>query len=297
VGFFMILPLWALYGCGAAVMSALMMLLQEKLRVNGFAVAFWCKIACALVMLPFVIHFGLPQNPLFYLYLGIGAAMYAISDVIFFNGITKSSAGAVARILPSATILSFLLWFVVKPELLDRYLQSLEIFALIFITLCVSAYFVARLKKCEISMQAVRAVWFVIVAATVGPMLAKMVTLHADPGQGPYAFVFCEALMMLTIWIVFYAVRRPVPLAEMISAQTARHGLMIGTVMAGMVLLNVTAYYNVDNPAYIPAIKVLDSVIILGFYKMTGQPIRGDVLSGLGIVVCAAALIILKAQI
>lgn len=291
------LPLWAFFGLGAAALSALMMLLQERLRVNGFALACWNKIACSLVMLPFVLLYGLPHNPLFYLYLGAGAVMYAVSDVIFFNGITKASAGTVARLLPSATILSFLLWFAVRPELLQKYLASPVIFALIFLTLYLSAFFAGRLKKCAVTMQAMRTVWFVIFAATVGPLLAKLVTAQADPGQGPFAYVFCEALMMLALWSVYALIRRPLPFAEMVSGETVKKGLLIGTVMAGVVLLNVSAYYNVDNPAYIPAIKALDSVMILAFYKLTGRTITGDIRSGLGIVACAAALIVLKAQV
>jgi len=68
-------------------------------------------------------------------------------------------------------------------------------------------------------------------------------------------------------------------------------------VAAGMILLNTYAYYNVDNPAYIPAIKFLDTIIIMAVYPLMGLKSRGNLVAGIGVVACAAALVLLKAQI
>ncbi|MGZ9108474.1 MAG: hypothetical protein ACXW4B_06600 [Micavibrio sp.] len=293
----MIIPAWAVFGLLSAAFSALMMLMQEKLKVDGYALAFWNKVTCATVMLPFVIVNGLPQNPLFYLFLGIGACMYAVSDVVFFRAIPKVGAGIVSRLLPGAVILSFMLWFAVKPDLLMKYLADPIPSALIFIVLCLSVWFSMHLKKCAVSMEAVRAIWFVIFAATVGPILAKTVTGYADIGQGPFAYVFIEALMMVSIWGSVFLIRRPIPASVMFSRQSWRGGMMVGCVSATMVLLSTYAYYAVDNPAYIPAIKFLDTIIIMGVYALWGRKNSGNLLAGFGVVACAAALIVLKAQI
>ena len=50
---------------------------------------------------------------------------------------------------------------------------------------------------------------------------------------------------------------------------------------------------NVDSGR----VKLLDAVIILGVYKILKRKAEGDILSGLGVVACAAILVILKAQI
>lgn len=223
--------------------------------------------------------------------------MYAISDVVFFRAIPKVGAGIVSRLLPGAVILSFLLWFAVKPELLAKYAANPVPATLIFIVLCLSVWFSTHLKKCTVSMEAVRTVWFVIFAATVGPILAKTVTGYAGIGQGPFAYVFIEALMMLSLWGGIFVFRRPIPASVMFSRQSWRSGMMIGCVSAAMVLLSTYAYYAVDNPAYIPAIKFLDTIIIMAVYTLWGRRNNGDVLAGFGVVACAAMLIILKAQV
>jgi hypothetical protein len=293
----MIFPVWAFFGIGTAVLSAGMMLLQEGFRVNGYALAFWIKVACVLVTLPFVLTHGIPQDKLFYFYLALTAVLYAISDVVFFTGITKTGAGAVARLVPSASVLSFLLWFVIDPALLAKYMNAPAILLLIFLTLCLFAFFAFRLKRCPITMNTIRAVWFVIFAATTGPLLTKLTTFYADRDVAIYSYVFFQALMMMGLWLGWLFIRKPVPLSVFFSKDSCHKGLAVGAVAAAMVLMKFTSYYYVDNPAYIPAIIALDSVIILFVYKWRGQKIEGDVLSGLGIVACAVALIILKAQI
>jgi hypothetical protein len=293
----MILPAWALFGLATAFLSAVMMLMQERLRVNGYALAFWIKFVCVIVSFPFVLIHGMPSNPMFYFYLALSAVLYAISDVFFFSAIPKSSAGAVSRLIPSAAVIGFILWFVIDPALLDKYLQSPIISAGILASLCLFAFFALRLKKCTITMQTLRDVWFVIFAATVGPILTKMTALHADMETARYAYVFFQAGMMMILWLVYLALRRPVPLSVFFAPATYLPGMLIGLAASAMVLTKFTSYYYVDNPAYIPAMIALDSVIILFAYKLWGKKAEGDIASGLGIVACSAAIIVLKAQI
>lgn len=293
----MTFPLWAVFGLGTAAFSAGMMLMQEKLKVNGYALAFWNKAACILIAFPFMLGHGLPTDPVFYLFLVLGAVLYAISDVFFFTAIPKSSAGAVSRLIPSASVIGFLLWFIIDPGLFKKYLSHPEISAAIFVTLCLFAFFAFRLKKCTFTMQTLRDIWFVIFAAVMGPLLTKMTTYYADMEQARYAYVFFQALIMMVLWLVYLGLRKPVSARVFFARSTWAPGLLIGMFGAGSVLLKFTSFYYVDNPAYIPAIIALDSVIILAVYRLTGRKSEGDVRSGMGIVACAATLIVLKAQI
>lgn len=289
-----LVPAWVLFGCGAAILSAVLMLLQERLRVDGYALAIWCKIACVCVTLPFVLVNGLPTQPLFYLFLGVGAVLWSISDVVFFRGIPQAGAGAISRVLPSSILISFLLWFVIDPDLLRTYLGQPWVFAGIAVVMALWAFCASNLRKCPVSMGALRAVWFVLFAASIGPLLAKLTTQNAAIEQGPYAYVFVEGLMMITLLGTYGLIRRPITPGVFFAPATMRGGLLIGMVMAAAVLLSLYAYYAADNPAYVPAVKLLDAVIILGVYAAIGRRNNGDIWSGLGVVACAALLIALK---
>lgn len=290
-------PLWAIFGLGAAVLSTAMMLVQEKFKADGFSLAYWNKVFCAVIMIPFVIWQGLPDSPVFYALLAAQALLWVVSDVIFFRAIPAVGSGVVSRIRPIAVIFTFVIWFFVDPKTLDLYLQTPVRFALIFLVLCGSVYFTMRIKKCPVTWAAIKMIWFVIFASAVGPIMAKLVMQHAPLSQAPFAWVFCEALFMLTLWSLYYAVRRPVALSTLISPLSIRTGGYVALIASVMVILNVVAIHYADNPAYLPAIKFLDSIIILGVYKIQGRKETADVRAGMGIVACATALIILKSWV
>jgi hypothetical protein len=294
---FMSLPLWAFFGIAAAILSSCMMLLQEHFRVNGYTLAFWNKTATLMIAFPFMLMHAWPTDPLFYVFIALTAVLYSISDVVFFTSIPKSSAGAVARVVPIASVLGFLLWFVINPSLFVKYVQHPVISLLIFTTLCLFAVFAFRLKKCEFTMQTLRFVWFVIFAATVGPMLSKLMMFHATREQAVFIGVSIQSIMMMSLMMLFIIIRKPVPVSDLFVRDTWQKGLIVGATGGAGVLLKYVSFYYVDNPAYVPAIMALDSVMILLFYKATGRKIEGDIFAGLGIVFCAAALIILKAQV
>ncbi|MCB1533028.1 MAG: hypothetical protein KDJ35_09195 [Alphaproteobacteria bacterium] len=290
------MPLWAVFGLISATLSAGVMLIQEKIKLDGFTLAFWNKVAAVTLMAPMVVFMGAPDNPQFYLLIASQAVIWVISDVIFFDAIPKVGAGLVSRILPASTILTFCLWFLIDPALWRVYMETPLRSFLVFGVLCASVFFAVRLRHCPISWQAVRMIWFVIFAAVIGPLMTKLVMNEASFSQGPFAYVFFEALTMVTLWLAYYAIRRPIPADVLFSKRAAKGGFMVGSVAALMVATNVAAISIVDNPGLIPAIKFTDTMIILLFYRAVGRKEKSDVLSGLGIVACAAALIILKSS-
>src|SRR5512140_3764297 len=150
------LPLWAVFGVLAASLSATQMLLQEKFKTQPFAMAFWNKATCVLVMAPAVYITGLPTNPVFYALLATQALLWVVSDVIFFRGINEVGAGVIARVLPFGTLISFFLWFAFDWNLAVAYaaapLHSIAIIAVF----CLSAFFTWNLRNCPVTRKAIR---------------------------------------------------------------------------------------------------------------------------------------------
>lgn len=272
-----------------------MMLLQERLKVNGFALAFWNKVACILFMAPVMAYMGLPDSPVFYALVAGQAMLWVVSDVVFFTAIPKVGAGPVSRLLPLSTIATFCLWFLFDPGLFGQYLQTPWRSLAVFVILCASVGFAVRLKRCPVSWAAMRMIWFVLFAAVVGPIGFKLVARHADISQGPFAFVVCEAVVMVGCWILWWMVRRPIPADVLFNRDAARAGLAIGSVSSVMVAANFAAVHYADNPALIHGIRITDAAMILLVYKAIGKREDADVKAGLGIVACAILIIVLKA--
>ena len=287
-------PLWAAFGLTSASLSAVMMLTQERLQVNGFAMAFWNKVATLCFMLPVMLYFGLPQNPVFYMLVAGQAMLWVVSDVVFFSAIPKVGAGVVSRILPISVILTFFLWFLFDLDLVGAYLSTPVRSGVVVLCLFVSVYFAMRLKNCPISWKALRLIWFVLFAAVVGPIGFKLVAQSTGLKEGVFAFVFCEAFVMVTCWLLWQWLRRPVENTILFSKEAAKGGFMIGAVSSLMVASNFAAIAYVDNPGIIPAIKFMDTFLIMAFYKATGRKEDADVVAGMGIVICAAVIILAK---
>lgn len=292
----MVFPLWALFGLISASLSAVMMLVQERLKIAGFAIAFWNKVACIALMAPFALYFGLPDNPIFYGLVVGQALLWVVSDVIFFDAVAKTGAGVISRLLPISVILTFCLWFVFDPSLLGEYLDTPIRSALVFLTLCASVWFSMQLKACPVSWKALRIIWFVVFAAVAGPILFKLVAQHTDIQRGPFSYVVVEASVMVMLWSLYYLIKKPVPRAVFFHRDSIKAGFIIGIFSSLMIAANFAAIFYVDNPGLVPAVKFTDTLIIMLFYKMTGRKEDANVIAGMGIVACAAVIIILKAQ-
>jgi hypothetical protein len=288
---------WAVYGILSAALTAVMMLLQERWKVEPFSLALWCKIACVVALLPVMPFTGFPPDPWFYIWTFPTAVIFAIADVILFRHLPLVGAGVVSRVLPVTVIVGFFLWFAADPSIISKYTDQPMVSAGIVGALCTAAFFSMRLRKCEVSMKALRVLWFVMCSNVAGPMLTKAAMQHAEALQGAIAYTFVQALMMVAIWLCWLFAAKPVAPRSLVQRKTWQPGLLIGVVMVLGVTVYVLSVAFVDNPGYVSAIRLVNTVMILGAHRMMGKRDESDVVSGLGIVAAAAALIVLKEQL
>jgi len=287
-------PLWAVFALLCAASSALVLIIPERARCDGFALAFWNKVAALIFMIPLVLWQGMPSQWEFYALVATQAMLWVISDVIFFRALPKVGAGVVSRILPMSVIATFCLWFLFDHALFREYLSTPIRSLLVCVALCGSVYFVMRLKRDPVSWAAIRMIWFVLFAAVVGPLMYKFVTKFATIEQGPFAFVLFESIVMVTVWSLFYAVKKPIPTSVLFSKESLRGGVMVGAAMSVVSLTKFAAMHYVDNPGLVPAVKYIDAIIIMAYYRAIGKVEKADVVAGLGIVFCAMAIILLR---
>jgi hypothetical protein len=290
----MIVPLWAIAGLITAVMGAAMMLLQEKQKASGFAVAVLNKAVIVIILtVPALIN-GLPDQPHFYILCAVSAVIFAISDVIFFNLVTRSGAGVVSRVLPLNIVFIFIAWLFFDPLLVARYIANPWQTAGIVAAIMGAAISAAILKKCTFSWDAIKYGWFIILAGVMGSVVTKKAMFGIEPMKAALAYVPIQASMMLVCWIVFYAIKRPIPLKDFVSKQSLKAGGSIGVVTTIMVLCSVYGVAVAENPAYMSALFHLSSVFVIIYYRLTKHTENANVKAGMGIVFSAILLILLK---
>ncbi|MGE3623078.1 MAG: hypothetical protein AB7H77_04290 [Bdellovibrionales bacterium] len=291
----MIIPDWAIFGLLASFLAALQPLTQEKYKAEPFALAMAIKVVMVLVTLPFVITQGLPTAPVFYLAICFTAVIWCISDVYYYRAVQVVGAGPVSRILPATAILTFVAWFFFDPALLDRYFAAPWVGAAITGCILMATFFATCLTRCMVSRQAVRLLWFVMLASAMDPIATKLILHSAGAAkQAPFAYVFVEAVLMLVLWSGYGAVKKPVALSAFVSPTVIKAGLMIGALNATRLILQNFAYMDVENPTYLRVMMFTDALWIILIYKLVGRREEANVKAGLGIVAAAAGLVLLK---
>lgn len=288
-------PIWAIFGLGAALGAAVVMVLQERIRARGFGLAFWNKIMCIAVMAPFVYTMGLPDNPVFYAIVCTQAVLWTVSDVVLFNIIPVYGAGVVSRIMPLSIIATFFFWLPFDNALVDSYIGSPALSGAIVLVLAGVTYFGFRLRRCEISKGALKAALPCLFAAIIGPAFAKLAMGQDDIARAPFAYIFIEAIAMTLMWAGYAAIRKPMPRAEFFSPRMIKSGMLVGAVSSGVVACGLFSVHYAANPAYTTAMRLLAAVFIVIIYRLIRHEDRGDVLAGMGIVACAMALVLLDA--
>ncbi|OIN87822.1 MAG: hypothetical protein AUJ12_00525 [Alphaproteobacteria bacterium CG1_02_46_17] len=287
-------PLWILLGFAASFLNTAIPLIQEKVKADGFAVAVWVKITVVVTSLPVVLYMGFPTDIGFYVMTAISGAIWCINDIIYFRTIPVVGAGVVSRILPASVILSFVVWFAFDPALLVTYLERPWQAGALFAIVLLSVSFSMMMKSCPITWKGVRMIWFVVLAAAIGPLIDKLSLGYAPAAKAPSAFMFSQGLIMLVFWASYSLIKRPVSRAVFLSKDSLKAGLSIGVVASAKLALKFQALIYCDHPALLSVILFTDALWIIFYYRLTGREDHSKIWAGLGLVGCAAALVLVK---
>ena len=291
----MIIPFWSVLALSAAMVMSAIPLVQEKFKADGFALALWNKIVVVIIMIPFMISFGFPQDWQFYFYLMITAVMYSISDVVYFRTVPIIGSGVMTRLIPASVVITFFLWFLVEPSLIKNYIDPWQKGIAVIAILALFLYSAMHVKKCNVTWQAVRKIWPVIFVACTGAIFSKLALNHADTGnQGPFAYIFIQSIMMAGFLFLYYLIKKPVTRRTMLSRNTLTTAIVMGIVSSLPIFLKMKALQLADNPALVSMLVITDSLWVLLIYRLIGRKENANIWAGLGIVASAFLIVLIK---
>ena len=286
--------IWSIFALAAVIGAAGMPLLHQHFRPETLPMLFWLRVFSFLCMTPVVLYLGVPGNMWFYVGTAVIALWMAITDMMYFNGVKNHGAGVVSRILPIAAIPTFFLWFAVKPELIETYINDPYRSVAILACLMMGVYFATRMRHDPVSLAAVRDIWFVILGASLGPIAAKIVLGFAPMGVSGLAFIWVQAAILAPVYAVYAHTHRPLPLRIF----WGRHALAVGAVIAVASMLSIGAksyaFLMAENPAYVSVVLFTAPFLISLYERMIGHKDESDRRAGFGLVLAAAALVLLQ---
>ncbi len=290
----MTIPVWFLLALASSLFSALGMYMHQRMGGSNAATAVWLKIIALMIAIPVLIEVGLPQDPMFYVFTAAAAIIWCFNDLIYFEAVKNHGAALLSRLGPLGIILGFVAWFAINPELLQKYLADMPRFIGVSAALLLTVICAAFLKRCQFSASAIKAIWPIIIAAAVGIILLKMAVDYAPENQGVFGYVGFEAGMMLIFYAVYFGLKRRSAFTETFSLQGLKSGGIVGLLLVAAVITRTYAHKNVDHPAFVSAIGMLDVIWLIILTKMSGWKDDSNKIAGLGIVLAALLIALLK---
>ncbi|HEY8189847.1 MAG TPA: hypothetical protein VIF12_04130 [Micavibrio sp.] len=285
---------WFLLALGASLSAALGMYMHQRLNGSNFASGIWLKILAVLAAAPVLLQTGLPENPLFYPLAILAALIWCVNDIIYFKGVTTHGAALLSRLSPLGILLVFILWLLIKPDLLQKYLDEPFRFMMICATLIFAALCAGSLKRCAVSWSALKSIWFVIFASVAGSVVVKAAVDLAPDEQGVFGYVGIEAFTMLCCYGVILSIWKRDAIQDVFSFCGMKTGGIVGAFLLSAIVLRIYAYKNADNPAFVNMIAMLDVLWLIILTRLSGWKDESNKLAGLGIVAAALALAFLK---
>lgn len=286
--------IWFILALGSSLLSALGMYMHQRLNGSNFASGIWLKIFAVLLAAPVLLQTGLPTNPLFYILTALAALIWCVNDIIYFKGVTTHGAALLSRLSPLGILLIFIAWFFIKPDLLQKYLDEPFRFATICVTLVFAAFCASSLRRCPVSWNALKSIWFVIFASVGGSIIVKSAVSLAPDEQGVFGYIGIEALLMLCCYAVILSVWKRDSINDVFSLSGLKTGSLVGLPILGSVVLRVYALEKADHPAFVSMISMLDVVWLMILTRLSGWRDESNKIAGLGIVAAALALAFLK---
>lgn len=303
---------WAWFSLVSAVFSAGFYLVNQYWRMPGDMLVFTMRVMIVLLMTPFVQTLTWPDNPMFYATVLLTVAVGTSSDVRTFNASAKFGAGMVSRLMPVTVLISFFLWFFIRPSLLFEYLAHPFLTLGILVSLGACVYFAMRLNRCDVSRSAMLFMAPALAGYTITTVLNKYAMdfgVGAEDFSGVvFGYMYVQSLIALVLvgpYILWKRRVRPVPLVQTVPvvAPVAAYRLTPLLMAAGaaatvwiahMVFKNYAMAYS-ESPSYQAAINLTAPVMIALVYRMVGHREETDVRAGMGIVVAALLLVIVTA--
>ena len=281
---------WVFFAACGAMFSGGVVLLNQFMRVPGKFLVLWSRIVTVAAMLPFIGAIDWPDDWRYYAAVACTAVFAGIGDIRIFDAAAKHGGGVVARLSPLSVWGAFFLWFAFEPLLVLDYAARPLNTAVILLALGGCVFFAQRQNKCEISRAALKDMLPALACYAMTVVLNKYSMSFGEITGAVFGYITLQSLFVA----LFLGARLTLGKAPLPQDFVSRKILLAAAIMTAL-WITAMAFKNytmpfVPTPAYPAAIGLTSPVFIALFYRFIGHKEKGDVLSGMGIVACAALL-------
>ncbi len=271
-------------------------------KLDGTVAAFWRGLLCFIILAPTIFFLPFPKEPLFYISTFIASVLGVYIDIRILDAAKDFGGGIITRILSLAPIITFFVWFGFKPGLIATYfsqpLLSLGLLSIIVLVILV----LLRLRTCEYNRKALLSLFPVLICIGVAPLFNKNAMDHSPVLSGVLYYIWLQGGIIALFSFITMILRGEVSNISMgFSLVFQKQNLYYGTIIAlfALFLLGTKsfAFSLVEHPVYVSIVQRLSAIWVILFYRLIQHEEKGDVRSGLVLVLLAVLFIAIESQI
>lgn len=283
--------LWVPVTFGYSFIAAAYMMANDVFKLPGDLAVFWRSLFACLFMLPLCLIIEWPTDTEFYIFIGIGGFICAVSDIIMFQALKDHGGAAIARMTGLRPALLFFLWPVFYNGAMDELTKSPLISLGILTCLAVIAATIFLSRKNHIGRAAFFAFLPCLVLFTLGDIAWKFATPTAASFDRVTAIAFISMLMMVFVTGTYKLIhhKRILMHENLIPAASINAVLVIAVVMVKSLSLSLA-----PNPSYVNALSLIFVLwTYLAHKYLFKKEDNASPVAGFVVVVAAAILTVL----
>lgn len=289
---------WIYANLIAVFISTFIVLLNQYFKIPGSVLVFWARVCTVALMTPFMFIIDWPENPIYYVAVFATAFFGAFADTRLFNVSSKYGGGVVSRTTPLAIFTTFVVWLFFEPELIGKYISEPFRTAGIVLAMAGCVFFSMRIKKCEVSREALFAMLPVVLCYTVTGVLNKFSMSKGSHDGVVFCYMYLQSVGVIPIMAAYlYSTNKnkfgKFNINFLFNKYAVKVGLFFAILWIGSMTFKNTAMITIPNPAYGTVLGQLSPVLISVIYYFLKHKEEGDVKSGFGIVACALLMSLL----
>jgi len=282
----------------AAFFSSVMYLTNQYFKLPGEYIVIWSRVFILIALTPVMINLEWPTEPIFYLCVIVTGFFASFADIKSFNICARYGGGVALRIQPLMVWLSFFLWVIVDPGIIDEYIEDPLRSLGVFMALGGCVYFASRLKRCKISHAVMKAMVLPLIGYSMNNVLNKIAMDNSPLHSGVYGHMFVQSVTAVILTIIFMLVKNHRSKQDVTIPGFGKKIVIIAGFIgfigwAGHMIPKNYAMTFTPNPAYIAAIILTAPVWATLVYKFIGHKETADVKTGFGVVISSIILALL----
>lgn len=267
---------------------------NSKLNANIFIV--YRGFIAALVILPFALCMAPSFAWQFFLIAAMQGMAVSYLDFNIYKLFQKYGAETVSSIQPLSVLITFIFWIVVRPAILVSYMENVERFALIVLSITAIVFAVMKYREQPFVLACLRALIPLLLIFSFIDVTNKLIMEYAN-NHLLSATIYRVLIVSSIVGFVNLGVcfKKGITTSELFNRKNVVRAWFVLLQPLSMMLVNFSVFHA-ENPAYTSAIIYLSVIWILVFNKVCqylGLPVNYKQVARKWIILLIAATIVL----